>query len=79
MRSPISSSAAVRRSSVSIRPYAARFSLGYDVTLLSDGHTTGDMGELTFAQIVAHHNHMLGGFHAGAHAVELRRAGEITF
>ncbi|WP_276119389.1 cysteine hydrolase family protein [Pararhizobium qamdonense] len=54
-------------------------SLGYDVTLLSDGHTTGDMGELTFAQIVAHHNHMLGGFHAGAHAVELRRAGEITF
>ena len=54
-------------------------SLGYDVTLLSDGHMTGDMGDLTFLQIIAHHNRVLGGFSAGAHAVELRTAGEVTF
>ena len=53
--------------------------LGYDVTLLSDGHTTGDMGELTFSQIIAHHNRVLGGFNAGEHAIELRRSDEITF
>ncbi|WP_438750676.1 cysteine hydrolase family protein [Pararhizobium sp. O133] len=54
-------------------------SLGYDVTLLSDGHATGDMGELTFPQIIAHHNRLLSGFDAGAHHVELRRANEISF
>jgi nicotinamidase-related amidase len=54
-------------------------SLGYDVTLLSDGHSTGDMGELTFAQIVTHHNALLRGFNAGAHGVELRRSSEIAF
>jgi nicotinamidase-related amidase len=54
-------------------------SLGYDVTLLSDGHATGDMGELTFSQIIAHHNRVLGGFNAGGHAIELLRSDEITF
>ncbi|MCV9962343.1 cysteine hydrolase [Pararhizobium sp. BT-229] len=54
-------------------------SLGYDVTLLSDGHMTGDMGDLTFPQIIAHHNRVLGGFNAGGHAIELRRSDEITF
>ncbi|KQS87770.1 MULTISPECIES: cysteine hydrolase family protein [unclassified Rhizobium] len=54
-------------------------SLGYDVTLLSDGHATGDMGDLTFPQIIAHHNRLLGGFDAGAHHVELRRCDEISF
>jgi len=54
-------------------------SLGYDVTLLSDGHATGDMGDLTFPQIIAHHNTMLNGFNAGPHHVELRRSGEISF
>lgn len=53
--------------------------LGYDVTLLSDGHATGDMGELTFQQIIAHHNALLGGFSAGGHAIVLRRSDEITF
>jgi nicotinamidase-related amidase len=54
-------------------------SLGYDVTLLSDGHSTGDMGDLTFSQIIAHHNRLLGGFSAGAHAITLHRAGEMNF
>ena len=38
---------------------------GYDVTLLGDGHTTGDQGDLTFEQIIAHHNLTLDGFGAG--------------
>jgi nicotinamidase-related amidase len=54
-------------------------SLGYNVTLLSDGHATADMGDLTFPQIIAHHNALLDGFDAGAHAIELRRSDEITF
>jgi nicotinamidase-related amidase len=54
-------------------------SLGYDVTLLADGHMTADMGDLTFAQIIAHHNAVLDGFDAGAHAIELRTAAQIAF
>ena len=54
-------------------------SLGYDVTLLADGHMTTDMGDLTFAQIIAHHNAVLDGFDAGAHSIELRRADQIAF
>jgi len=53
--------------------------LGYDVTLLSDGHTTADMGKLTFEQIISHHNAVLDGFDAGANAITLRPSGEVTF
>jgi len=44
-------------------------SLGYDVTLVADGHMTADFGELGFDQIVDHHNALLDGFDAGAHSV----------
>jgi nicotinamidase-related amidase len=54
-------------------------SLGYDVTLVGDGHMTGDMGGLTFDQIIAHHNATLDGFDAGTHMVTVRPAREITF
>lgn len=54
-------------------------SLGYDVTLVKDGHMTADSGELTFEQIVAHHNRVLEGFDAGAHVVRVAAAGEIRF
>ncbi|MBN1287154.1 MAG: cysteine hydrolase [Anaerolineae bacterium] len=40
------------------------FSLGYDVTLVSDAHSTWDGGDLTAAQIIAHHNQVLGGWFA---------------
>jgi nicotinamidase-related amidase len=46
-------------------------SLGYDVTLVSDGHMTSDLGELTYEKIIAHHNALLDGFDAGAHAVRV--------
>lgn len=53
-------------------------SLGYDVTLLSDGHMTGDMGGLMFEQIIAHHNGVLGGFGAGSHTVRLAKTAEVV-
>jgi len=46
-------------------------SLGYDVTLVSDGHMTADSGALMFDQIIAHHNSLLDGFDAGNHSVRV--------
>lgn len=54
-------------------------SLGYDVTLLSDGHMTADMGALTFEQIIAHHNALLDGFDAGPRRVRLKTCAEADF
>lgn len=45
--------------------------LGYDISLLGDGHMTGDAGDLRFDQIVAHHNATLNGFAAGKHWVSV--------
>lgn len=53
-------------------------SLGYSVTLLSDGHTTADMGALTFEQIIAHHNALLSGFDAGPKRVTLETCAEVV-
>jgi nicotinamidase-related amidase len=46
-------------------------SLGYDVVLVSDGHMTADSGELTYEQIIDHHNALLDGFSAGPHTVRV--------
>ncbi|MGA3127885.1 MAG: cysteine hydrolase family protein [Candidatus Korobacteraceae bacterium] len=46
-------------------------SLGYDVTLIRDGHMTADTDALTFEQIIAHHNALLDGFDAGRHSVRV--------
>src|SRR5712692_4459145 len=54
-------------------------SLGYDVTLVGDAHTTVDNKFLTAAQIIAHHNALLDGFDAGAHAIEVKRADDVAF
>jgi nicotinamidase-related amidase len=48
--------------------------LGYDVTLAADAHSTCDGGELNAAQIIAHHNRIL-----GSSTVTLRPAAEIVF
>lgn len=53
-------------------------SLGYDVTLVSDAHTTIDNKLLTAAQIIAHHNALLDGFDAGSHAITVKPADEVT-
>jgi len=48
------------------------YSLGYDVILVQDGHSTWDTDDLTARQIIAHHNRVLGsGF------VALKAADEI--
>lgn len=47
-------------------------SLGYDVTLVADGHMTAGEGGLSFEQIIAHHNGLLEGFDAGNHLVRIR-------
>ena len=45
--------------------------LGYDVTLIADGHMTADSPVLTFEQIIAHHNELLDGFDADEHVVSV--------
>jgi len=40
-------------------------SLGYDVTLVGDGHSTFDSPDLSARQIIAHHNKVLAGIVAG--------------
>jgi nicotinamidase-related amidase len=54
-------------------------SIGYDVTLVSDAHTTIDNKLLTAAQIIAHHNALLDGFAAGSHAITVKPADEVIF
>lgn len=49
-------------------------SLGYNVTLIADGHTQAQYGELSVPQIIAHHNLALGmGF------AKVKPADEIEF
>jgi nicotinamidase-related amidase len=50
------------------------YSLGYDVTLVKDAHSTWDADHLTAPQIIAHHNDVLGGWFA-----ELKETSEIEF
>lgn len=54
-------------------------SLGYNVTLIADGHATADRGDLRFDQIVGHHNATLNGFGAGDCRVEVKKADSIRF
>jgi nicotinamidase-related amidase len=54
-------------------------SLGYDVTLASDAHLTGDNAVLSAANIIAHHNFVLDGFGAGSHAITAKPADQIVF
>jgi len=50
------------------------FSLGYDITLVSDAHSTWDTVVLSADQIIAHHNKTLGGTF-----VTLKKEIEILF
>ena len=52
-------------------------SLGYDVILAADGHTTADTVALRFEQIVVHHNALLDEFDAGKHEVRVCPSAEI--
>jgi len=50
------------------------YSLGYDVILIQDGHSTWDTDDLTARQIIAHHNVVLGSWFA-----VLKAADEVEF
>lgn len=54
-------------------------SLGYDVTLVADGHTTADSGTLKVDEIVAHHNALLDGFDAGTASIAVVPSSEVEF
>ncbi len=54
-------------------------SLGYDVTLIADGHMTADSEHLTYSDIIKHHNETLNGFNAGAATITVKPAADITF
>lgn len=54
-------------------------SVGYDVTLVSDAHTTEDSDVLTAEQIIAHHNSTLNSFWAGEHRIQVKPTDEVTF
>ena len=49
-------------------------SMGYDVTLVEDGHSTWDNKYITAEQVIAHHNNTLDGW-----AVTLKPAKDIHF
>ncbi|NWJ46783.1 MAG: cysteine hydrolase [Chloroflexi bacterium] len=50
------------------------FSRGYKITLVKDAHSTFDTFYLTAAQIINHHNNVLGGWFA-----TVKETGEIAF
>lgn len=50
------------------------YSLGYDVVLAKDAHSTWDSSNLTAEQIIGHHNQVLGGWF-----VTLKNENEIRF
>ncbi len=53
-------------------------SLGYDVTLVADAHSTGDSAGLTAAQKIAYHNATLAEL-ATDHPISVLPTEEITF
>ncbi len=53
--------------------------LDYDVTLISDGHTTADSDLMSASMIIAHHNLALSQLRTEHHRITLKEAGLITF
>ena len=54
-------------------------SRGFDVTLVTDAHSTTDNDVLTAQQIVAHHNTTLDDFGNDEHVVVIKQAKDVTF
>jgi nicotinamidase-related amidase len=53
--------------------------LGYDVTLVEDAHTTEDNSVLPASQIIAHHNNTLNGFRTDQSTIMVKPTRDITF
>jgi len=54
-------------------------SLGYDVVLVADAHTTFDHEHLEAPEIIAHHNRILRDFPAGEGRIRVVPAAEVNF
>jgi hypothetical protein len=54
-------------------------SVGYDVTLVADAHTTAETEALSAAKIIEHHNGLLDGSDAGGHTITVTTADELSF
>ena len=54
-------------------------SLGFDVSLVSDGHMTTDTSRLHFPDVIAHHNENLNGLNAGRNRIDVVSADKIDF
>ena len=54
-------------------------SQGYDVTLVADGHATGDRAGMTAEQVIAHHNAVLADLAHPDHSITVVPAGEVRF
>ena len=54
-------------------------SMGYDVTLARDAHTTVDSEIFKASQIIAHHNETLDDFGTDDHVITVKQSSEITF
>lgn len=52
---------------------------GFSVTLVADGHCTGDSPTLRQEDIIAHHNQTLNGFNAGQNAVSALDAENVSY
>jgi nicotinamidase-related amidase len=52
---------------------------GFDVTLVSDAHTTEESPVLSAAQIIAHHNRTLGMMPNPEHPIAVRPRAEVAF
>ncbi len=53
--------------------------LGFDVTLIEDGHATCDENGLSFEQIIAHHNNILPVLRLDGHGVALQSCDSLAF
>lgn len=53
--------------------------MGYNVTLVADAHTTEDNDLLTAPQVIAYHNYMLNGFRTDDCIIKVKPTDEITF
>ncbi|MBT2339540.1 MULTISPECIES: isochorismatase family protein, partial [Pseudomonas] len=53
--------------------------LGYDLVLAADGHSTVDNGSMTAEQIIANHNNRLGRLSSAVSRIDVVPAGEVRF
>ena len=54
-------------------------SLGYQVTLVADAHSTFDRDYISAEKVIEHHNRILAGFPAGDGRVSVVRSDQVAF